>query len=130
MLQVSKPNNIEVIKGNGLAVFIDANTNKITFKDSNGVIEKFTSITGNVDGNGTPTYLPKWEDANTLNDSVINQDSNSNVFSRTGLVYDARMTEHRCTWDDGYPEEPSRLTQSYDRCVQYGLVERCVHIEV
>ena len=80
MLQVSEPNNIEVIKGNGLAVFIDANTNKITFKDSNGVIERFTSITGNVDGSGTPTYLPKWEDANTLNDSVINQDSNSNVF--------------------------------------------------
>lgn len=30
---------------------------------------------------------------------------------KTGLVYDLRMTEHRCLWNNGYPERPERFTR-------------------
>lgn len=46
----------------------------------------------------------------------------------TGLVYDERMAEHRSLWDSRHPERPERLTVSYQRCVDYGLVNRCVRI--
>ncbi|CAN8008092.1 unnamed protein product [Ixodes pacificus] len=46
----------------------------------------------------------------------------------TGLVYDERMAEHLCLWDPEYPECPERLTKSWERCVEYGLVDRCVRI--
>uniref|UniRef100_A0A023GDE3 Protein deacetylase HDAC6 n=1 Tax=Amblyomma triste TaxID=251400 RepID=A0A023GDE3_AMBTT len=46
----------------------------------------------------------------------------------TGLVYDESMAEHRSLWDSRHPECPERLTASYQRCVDYGLVNRCVRI--
>lgn len=46
----------------------------------------------------------------------------------TGLVYDQRMAEHLCRWDPDYPECPERLTESWKRCVEYGLVDRCTRI--
>lgn len=46
----------------------------------------------------------------------------------TGLVYDERMAEHRSLWDDRHPERPERLTTSWQRCLDYGLVDRCHRI--
>lgn len=46
----------------------------------------------------------------------------------TGLIYDERMAEHLSLWDSQHPERPERLTASYQRCVDYGLVDRCFRI--
>ncbi|XP_013408875.1 LOW QUALITY PROTEIN: histone deacetylase 6-like [Lingula anatina] len=46
----------------------------------------------------------------------------------TGLIYDHFMTQHRCEWDLLHPECPDRITEPYLRCLQYGLVTRCVPI--
>ncbi|KAJ6636527.1 Histone deacetylase 6, partial [Pseudolycoriella hygida] len=50
------------------------------------------------------------------------------VQGKTGLVYDVRMTEHRCLWNDGYPECPDRFTRILNRCNELKLVERCCSI--
>lgn len=34
---------------------------------------------------------------------------------QTGIVYDNRMAEHRCLWDQGYPECPERFTRVIQR---------------
>ncbi|XP_012278697.1 histone deacetylase 6 isoform X2 [Orussus abietinus] len=47
----------------------------------------------------------------------------------TGLVFDLSMDEHRCLWDEGYPECPERFTRVLERCKELGLVERCKRIE-
>lgn len=47
----------------------------------------------------------------------------------TGLVYDEKFAEHRCLWDDGYPECPERFTRVLERCRELKLVERCKQIE-
>lgn len=47
----------------------------------------------------------------------------------TGLVYDEKFAEHRCLWDDGYPECPERFTRVLERCRELKLVERCAVIE-
>ncbi|CAG7833830.1 unnamed protein product [Allacma fusca] len=46
----------------------------------------------------------------------------------TGVIYDMRMVEHRCLWDDGYPEKPDRFTAIIQRCNELGLFERCVSL--
>ncbi|XP_043222780.1 histone deacetylase 6-like [Amphibalanus amphitrite] len=46
----------------------------------------------------------------------------------TGLVYDERMLEHRCLWDDDFPEGPDRLQVIFDKCSQLGLVDRCQRV--
>jgi len=38
-IQVSLPNDIKVVEGNGLAIFLDSDTNLITLKDSNGIVQ-------------------------------------------------------------------------------------------
>ena len=38
-IQVSLPNDIKVVEGNGLAIFLDSDTNLITLKDTNGIIQ-------------------------------------------------------------------------------------------
>ncbi|XP_035828852.1 histone deacetylase 6, partial [Aplysia californica] len=53
-----------------------------------------------------------------------------NRFLGTGIVYHQIMTEHKCDWDTSYPEHPGRLTESYDRCRELGLVDRCLQIEL
>ena len=47
-----------------------------------------------------------------------------------GLLYDEFMAQHRCLWDDGFPERPERLTFPWKRCQELGLVERCKRIPV
>ena len=42
------------------------------------------------------------------------------VRKQTGIVYDRRMTEHKCIWDLNYPECPERFTRVLER---YGMVE-------
>lgn len=34
---------------------------------------------------------------------------------KTGLVFDRRMAEHCCLWDQGYPECPERFTRVIKR---------------
>ncbi|XP_055609867.1 histone deacetylase 6 isoform X2 [Uranotaenia lowii] len=51
------------------------------------------------------------------------------VRGATGLVYDERMAQHRCLWDDRYPECPERFTRVLDRCRELGLVDRCQLLE-
>lgn len=43
----------------------------------------------------------------------------------TGIIYERRMAEHRCLWDEGYPECPERFTRVLERCEELKLVERC-----
>lgn len=50
------------------------------------------------------------------------------IRTETGLVYDKSMAEHRCLWDDNYPECPERFTRVFQRCEELGLVERCKYI--
>ncbi|XP_014270934.1 histone deacetylase 6 isoform X2 [Halyomorpha halys] len=47
----------------------------------------------------------------------------------TGLVYDNKMAQHKCLWDENYPECPKRLTSIIQRCEDLGLVKRCQLIE-
>lgn len=45
-------------------------------------------------------------------------ESKNKVKGPTGFVTEPRMAEHRCLWDDKYPECPERLI---------GIIERLVH---
>lgn len=47
----------------------------------------------------------------------------------TGLVFDQSMAEHRCLWDENYPECPERFTRILERCENLGLIKRCKLIE-
>lgn len=42
-------------------------------------------------------------------------ESKSKVKGPTGFVTEPRMAEHRCLWDDKYPECPERLIGVIDR---------------
>lgn len=55
----------------------------------------------------------------------IAQDAKDAVLKPTGLVYDRRMIEHRCLWDENYQECPERFTCVLQRCEQLGLISRC-----
>ncbi|KAM3911968.1 protein deacetylase HDAC6 [Leptodactylus fuscus] len=46
----------------------------------------------------------------------------------TGLVYDDRMTQFFCLWDDKFPECPARLLAVKEKLAEYGLLERCVPV--
>ena len=46
----------------------------------------------------------------------------------TGLIYDRRMAEHRCLWDQNYPECPERFTEVMRRCEDLKLLDRCEYI--
>lgn len=56
-------------------------------------------------------------------------DSKTCVQKATGLIYDRRMADHRCLWDEGYPECPERFTEVMRRCEELQLLERCEYIE-
>ncbi|XP_075041708.1 protein deacetylase HDAC6 isoform X2 [Mixophyes fleayi] len=43
----------------------------------------------------------------------------------TGLVYDDRMTESFCLWDEKFPESPARLLAVKEKLAEYGLLDRC-----
>ncbi|XP_035673909.1 histone deacetylase 6-like isoform X1 [Branchiostoma floridae] len=47
---------------------------------------------------------------------------------RTGLVYDERMTLHKCSFDLNHVEHPDRVSKMYDYLQEEGLVSRCVRI--
>ncbi|XP_063548311.1 histone deacetylase 6 [Cydia strobilella] len=55
----------------------------------------------------------------------IAMDSKTKVKGPTGFVTEPRMAEHRCLWDDNYPECPERLTSVINRCQELGLIEQC-----
>ncbi|XP_032527662.2 histone deacetylase 6 isoform X2 [Danaus plexippus] len=52
-------------------------------------------------------------------------ESKFKVKGATGFVTDPRMSEHRCLWDDNYPECPERLISVINRCQELNLIEQC-----
>lgn len=56
---------------------------------------------------------------------------NSKVLQRlsTGLVYDYSMADHKCLWDENYPECPERFLKVMERCNELHLVDKCKRIE-
>ncbi|XP_020669972.3 protein deacetylase HDAC6 isoform X1 [Pogona vitticeps] len=46
----------------------------------------------------------------------------------TGLVWDERMTQFHCTWDESFPECPERLMAIHEKLLQCGLLERCIPV--
>ncbi|XP_059051071.1 histone deacetylase 6 [Achroia grisella] len=59
----------------------------------------------------------------------IAMESKTKVRGPTGFVTEPRMAEHRCLWDDKYPECPERLIGVIDRCRELNLIEQCVEFE-
>ncbi|XP_073957715.1 histone deacetylase 6 isoform X3 [Choristoneura fumiferana] len=55
----------------------------------------------------------------------IAMESKTKVKGPTGFVTEPRMAEHRCLWDDSYPECPERLTSVINRCQELNLIEQC-----
>ncbi|XP_071547214.1 uncharacterized protein HDAC6 isoform X2 [Panulirus ornatus] len=53
------------------------------------------------------------------------QESVKIIQGKTGVVYDERMAEHRCLWDENYPENPERLMVTLQRCKELGFLSRC-----
>ncbi|KAJ8683629.1 hypothetical protein QAD02_019421 [Eretmocerus hayati] len=43
----------------------------------------------------------------------------------TGVVFERSMAEHKCLWDEGYPECPQRFTRVIERCEDLGLIKQC-----
>ncbi|KAM3967446.1 LOW QUALITY PROTEIN: histone deacetylase 6 [Aphomia sociella] len=59
----------------------------------------------------------------------IAMESKNKVKGPTGFVTEPRMAEHRCLWDDKYPECPERLIGVIDRCRELNLIEQCLEFE-
>ena len=78
-ITVSAPQNIGSPNGNSLALYKDASTGLFYVKDINGKIEPFSVSSGFVSGSGIAGQIPKWKDASTLEDSVIQQGTNGNI---------------------------------------------------
>ncbi|KAL1123276.1 hypothetical protein AAG570_002362 [Ranatra chinensis] len=57
------------------------------------------------------------------------RDSKESVRLKTGIIYDNKMLEHECLWDQNYPECPKRLSEVVNRCRELGLLERCTTLE-
>ncbi|XP_028170950.1 histone deacetylase 6 [Ostrinia furnacalis] len=55
----------------------------------------------------------------------IAMESKNKVKGPTGFVTEPRMAEHRCLWDENYPECPERLIRVIDRCKELNLIEQC-----
>ncbi|XP_037298714.1 histone deacetylase 6-like [Manduca sexta] len=55
----------------------------------------------------------------------IAMESKNKVKGPTGLVTEPRMAEHRCLWDDNYPECPERLISVINRCQELNLIDQC-----
>lgn len=47
----------------------------------------------------------------------------------TGVIFDRRMAEHRCLWDETYIENPDRFIRVIKRCEELKLLKRCVYIK-
>jgi len=45
------------------------------------------------------------------------------------VIYDHRMAQHCCLWDQSYPECPERYTSVIKRCEEMKLFERCKQLE-
>ncbi|XP_068626172.1 histone deacetylase 6 isoform X1 [Battus philenor] len=59
----------------------------------------------------------------------IAMESKMKVKGQTGFVTEPRMVEHRCLWDDNYPECPERLISVLERCRELNLIEQCKQFE-
>ena len=51
------------------------------------------------------------------------------VRGSTGIVFDEFMAQHFNPWDSDHIEKPDRLLKSHERCVELGLIEKCVKIQ-
>lgn len=83
-MQVSDRNNVEIVEGNALAIFIDSQTRLVTLKDSNGNVSSLADeLGGNVSGSGTATQVAFWSGTSTVSgDSGLYWD---NVNKRLGI---------------------------------------------
>ncbi|GJQ69943.1 putative histone deacetylase [Trypoxylus dichotomus] len=54
--------------------------------------------------------------------------ANSIVRKKTGVCYDNKMTLHKCEWDEKYPENPQRYCAVMERCIELGLLDRCIQL--
>ena len=52
------------------------------------------------------------------------------LVSSTGFLYDEFFTKHKNPWASNFPEKPQRVSESYKRCCELGLVDRCTRIQV
>ncbi|CAL8098558.1 unnamed protein product [Calicophoron daubneyi] len=46
----------------------------------------------------------------------------------TAFIYDEQMLQHENMWYPSYAERPERATAIFDRCTDYGLLDRCLLI--
>jgi hypothetical protein len=83
-MQVSERNNVEVVEGNALAIFIDSQTRLVSLKDTNGVVSSLADeLGGNVSGSGTATQVAFWSGTSTVSgDNGLYWD---NVNKRLGI---------------------------------------------
>ncbi|XP_047520597.1 histone deacetylase 6 isoform X1 [Pieris napi] len=58
----------------------------------------------------------------------ITMDAKTKVKGPTGFVTEPRMVEHKCLWDENYPENPLRLISVINRCHELNLIEQCTEI--
>ncbi|XP_073992654.1 histone deacetylase 6 isoform X3 [Rhodnius prolixus] len=59
----------------------------------------------------------------------VARDSKDSVRTYTGIVYAEKSTEHRCLWDNNYPECPERVNCIMSRCGELGLLSRCLMLQ-
>ncbi|XP_015795163.1 histone deacetylase 6 isoform X2 [Tetranychus urticae] len=45
--------------------------------------------------------------------------------TQTGLIFDASMVDHKCLWDENFPERPDRFIRILEKMQQLSLVDRC-----
>ncbi|XP_006876753.1 PREDICTED: histone deacetylase 6 [Chrysochloris asiatica] len=50
----------------------------------------------------------------------------ANALSGTGLVFDEKLNEFHCLWDDSFPESPARLHAIKEQLTKEGLLDRCI----
>ena len=51
-------------------------------------------------------------------------------YFRTGFLYDEFFTKHKNPWAPGFVERPERVSDTYKRCCELGLVDRCTRVQV
>lgn len=49
---------------------------------------------------------------------------------RTAFIYDERMLLHKNIWFPNFVECPERFSATIDKCTTYGLLSRCLIINV
>ena len=77
-------------------------------------------------------HLLQWIDNGWLKKKEKRKQSRLFCFHRIGLACDDNdvMIQPHCTWAPKYPENPNRLKIPFQRCQEYGLIDRCKRLKV